>query len=678
MNINTVPSDLLPPARLTAIGPRCLLAVIALAFLPLSAALALPAIGPWVPIFKGVELAIGTNDSSISGNFTNSQYTHYMQVVRCVRVDLTDPQVKLFTTPRATNYVAETRETLNLSVPHFLMTNHLQVAADAGFYNTSSGTDPSSEGLPCQVYGLQICTGIVVSAVSTTDYAGSPRAASLMFTTNKTPVFDFINVPPGTNTAGIYTAISGFYPIVSNGFNYGIAASNNYPDSSIHGVQPRTAYGISKDNRYLLMMTIDGRQTGYSDGALDVETGYWMTNCGAWNAINMDGGGSTALYMADSIGNPVALNHSSYLPSYGRERYIGSHLGIFAAPTPGFFTNAAVLPDDTAATLTWTTISAATTQVKYGPTTNLTLLTASNATLTTSHALLLTNLTGNASYYYALLASIGTNRYTSSTNVFTTLNYATTNALFDFTNVWTYCTANLDGINWTARTYDDSAWDGSGPGALWIDSRGPNAAIPVALNTQMPSDPNNAYDPNYPFITYYFRTHFNFTNNPAGAALLLQCYIDDGAVFYLNGKEIYRVRMTAAPATISNASLATGNPCAGDATCPDVFTVSGGVIATNLITGDNVLAVEVHNASAASPDITFGVSASLAQSYSVRPSLSLATSNKVFGLSWSQGGYTLQQATTITGVWADVPGPVIVSPFATNNPSGTRFFRLKK
>src|ERR1019366_3565542 len=641
---------------------------LSLVFLPLSATLAGPAIGPWVPIFKGIEHAVGTNDPNISGNFPR------LQVVHCVRVDLTDPDVQFFTTPKASNYVAESRETLNLSVPHFLAQNKLKVAADAGFYNTSQGTDPSSEGLPCEVYGLQICTGVVVSAQTSIDYSGTPRAASLLFSTNKQPMFVFRNLPPGTNTAGIYTAITGFYPIVSNGVNFGVAASNSYPDSSIHQVQPRTAYGVSKDNRYFFMMTIDGRQTGYSDGALDVETGYWMTNCGAWNAINMDGGGSTALYMADSIGNPVAVNHSSYLPAYGRERYIGSHFGVFAAPVPGFFTNVLALPDDTAATIKWTTISAATTQLKYGTTTNLTLLTASNATLTTSHAVLLTNLTPSTSYYYAPLASIGANIYISPTNVFTTTNYVTQQWLFDFTNTWNYMTANLDGVGWTARTYDDSGWDGSGPGLLWTDSRGPNASSPVALNTEMPQNP----DSGYPFSTYYFRTHFNFTNNPAGASLQLQCYIDDGAVFYLNGQEIYRLRMAAAPTIIYNATLASGYPCSGDATCPDYITVSGAVIATNLLSGDNVLAAEAHNYNAGSPDITFGVAASLTLPYTMKPTLSVNNSNRAVALSWSQGGYTLQQANTLTGVWTDVSGPIISSPFTTNNPVGNRFFRLRK
>src|SRR6266852_4574374 len=105
--------------------------------------------------------------------------------------------------------------------------------------------------------------------------------------------------------------------------------------------------------------------------------------------------------------------------------------------------------------------------------------------------------------------------------------------------------------------------------------------------------------------TYYFRSHFTFTNRTAGVSLLFSNFIDDGAVFYLNGIEIQRVRMPAAPTVITYTTLTTTFPCTGDATCPDVFTISGDLI-TNLVTGDNVLAAEVHQVSTTSSDIVFG------------------------------------------------------------------------
>jgi hypothetical protein len=208
-----------------------------------------------------------------------------------------------------------------------------------------------------------------------------------------------------------------------------------------------------------------------------------------------------------------------------------------------------------------------------------------------------------------------------------------------------------------------------------VDDNGPNANIPVTLSTEMPEDPNN---PGYPFLTYYFRTHFAFTNTLSGVTLQLEAYVDDGAVFYLNGTEIYRLRMPAAPTPVYNSTLALTTPCAGDATCPDDVSLSGLLITTNLVVGDNVLAVEVHNHNAQSPDITFGLSAAYTVPYISKPTLNLARSNSVVILSWSQGGYTLQQASAITGVWTNTPGPVISSPYTTNTTGAARFFRLRR
>jgi hypothetical protein len=639
--------------------------------LPFSAALAVPVLGPWTPIFKGIAHAVGTNDPSVAGNFPE------LQVVHCVRVDLTDPDVQFFPTPRASGYVTDSRETLTLSVPDFLKQYKLQVAADANFYNANpGGADPTSEGVPCDVYGLQISDGTVVSAETTADANADPRFASLLFPTNKQPLFDFINRPPGTNTAGIYTAITGYYPIVSNGVNFGIAASNSYPDSFIHQLQPRTAYGVSKDNRYLFILTIDGRQSGYSDGAYDVETGYWMLESGAWNAINMDGGGSTALYMSDSTGSPVALNHSSYLPAYGRERYIGSHFGVFAKPLPGFINDVSANPDDTAATITWTTISNATTQVQYGLTTNFDLSTPLLSALVTNHASLLTNLSPGTGYYFAAYSQVGTTVYVSSNFFFTTTNYVTTNEIFDLTNIWTYTTQDLDGVNWTSPSYDDSAWDGSGPGALWVDNRGPNYMndIPIALLTEMPLDPSTGY----PFYTYYLRTHFAYTNELSGAAFLCEVYVDDGAVIYLNGGEINRLFMPAYPTPIYNSTLAAGYACStGDASCPVDFVVPAPVL-TNLVQGDNVLAVEVHNYNALSPDITFAMSLAVTVPLAFPPQLSMQFSQPAVTLSWSRGGFILQQADTPAGPWMDVPGPVVSSPYTCTNSGSGQFFRLRR
>src|SRR5437867_9023971 len=161
-------------------------------------------------------------------------------------------------------------------------------------------------------------------------------------------------------------------------------------------------------------MTIDGRQGGYSNGALDIETAMWMLQFGASDAINMDGGGSTAMYMADCAGNPVRLNHSSLLAARGAERIIGDHFGVYAKPLSSFISNIAVIPGETSAIVTWDTPAPANSQVEYGLTANLGSSSPLDSTFVTSHSVTLSGLAPGTRYFYRVDSSDGVNQYSSA------------------------------------------------------------------------------------------------------------------------------------------------------------------------------------------------------------------------------------------------------------------------
>jgi hypothetical protein len=57
---------------------------------------------------------------------------------------------------------------------------------------------------------------------------------------------------------------------------------------------PRSGVGVTKDGR-VLMVTVDGRQSGYSIGVTLAEMGQLMRSLGAVHAFNLDGGGSTVM-----------------------------------------------------------------------------------------------------------------------------------------------------------------------------------------------------------------------------------------------------------------------------------------------------------------------------------------------------------------------------------------------
>jgi len=619
-------------------------------------------IGPWVPLFEGIDHAVGTNTPN-SGGMPD------LMVINALRVDLTDPNLQFYAAPRiASDYVVDDRETGGYTTSNFLTMHGLQVSVYANYFHDAGTSDTESPdytapaGTPYDVIGLEICKGQLVSPQDSGDYT-----ASFMFTTNNQVTF-FPTNWPANSTAGIYTAVTGLYAILVNRINVG----SNYIGNSdfVHQVNPRTAFGLSQDRHYMYLLVIDGRQSGYSDGALDWETAVWLQLLGATDGANMDGGGSSCMVIQNSAGAPVELNRDSASASDGVERTVGSHFGIFARPLPGFINNVAALPDDTAATITWTTLSNSTTQVAYGLTTNFGLSTSPLTNLVTDHAALLTNLTPDTGYYFAAYSQAGAIHYVSSNFFFTTTNYVTSDTLLNLTNTWNYTTNDLDGVNWTAANYDDSTWIGSGPGLLWIDLSGPNPDIPF-LDTVLPVDTNTGF----PYITYYFRTHFSYTNSLSGVSLLFTNYVDDGAVFYFNGAEIYRLRMPAAPAVIYNSTLATNYPCDGYSTCPDPFTISGS-LATNLVGGDNVLAVEVHLDNALASAITFGSSLISTVPLAFPPQLGILFSNQSVTLDWSRGGFILQQAGNLAGPWTNVPGPVVSSPFISTNSESSEFFRL--
>lgn len=65
------------------------------------------------------------------------------------------------------------------------------------------------------------------------------------------------------------------------------------------GRNPRTAVGIARHGKRLILVVVDGRQKPYSDGMSLRELANLMLALGARDALNLDGGGSTTMVYAD-------------------------------------------------------------------------------------------------------------------------------------------------------------------------------------------------------------------------------------------------------------------------------------------------------------------------------------------------------------------------------------------
>ncbi|HTD88046.1 MAG TPA: lamin tail domain-containing protein, partial [Candidatus Binatia bacterium] len=123
--------------------------------------------------------------------------------------------------------------------------------------------------------------------------------------------------------------------------------------------------------------------------------------------------------------------------------------------------------------------------------------------------------------------------------------------------------------------------------ALYYAGDGRLPAFPEFRQTTVPLGAN----------TYYFRNVFQYSGYAGSVRLELDVAVDDGAIFYLNGAEVYRQNMPAGPVSYSTfAATAIG----------DAAIVHGISIPANLLPGSNALAVEVHQAGPADAGMIFG------------------------------------------------------------------------
>jgi hypothetical protein len=71
-------------------------------------------------------------------------------------------------------------------------------------------------------------------------------------------------------------------------------------DSERH---PRTAAGFTRDGRYLVLLVVDGRQPGHSRGIDLYDLAALLLEFECYEALNLDGGGSSTLVVEDRVAN---------------------------------------------------------------------------------------------------------------------------------------------------------------------------------------------------------------------------------------------------------------------------------------------------------------------------------------------------------------------------------------
>lgn len=228
-------------------------------------------------------------------------------------VDLLDPSVEVVTTAGA--FCGNSCIVPLVTTDDWLAQNDLDLAINANFFgNLGNGTG--------QLLGLSVADGSIVS---------NPRQVSGAYD----PALGFL--PTGHATAGhidpasaatFTNAVAGIGPgsgdslpgslLVDNGVNLGATARVS-PQTR----EPRTAVGVSQDGATLFVAVIDGRQPGHSAGITLPELADVLIARGAWDAVALDGGGSSSFAHKQANGSVITNS-----PSDGNFRPVPNHLGV--------------------------------------------------------------------------------------------------------------------------------------------------------------------------------------------------------------------------------------------------------------------------------------------------------------------------------------------------------------
>jgi hypothetical protein len=245
-----------------------------------------------------------------------------------VIVDLKAPGLRFLLTPHQ-----GPKDTLKETTLQFLTRQKAQVAVNVHFFSPWPAPDPDP-GV-ADLLGLAASEGRVYSPFDTrlsTPTLFSGRAVGLNIDAHNRA--GIVHRKNGDRTGRLvaepvklHNAMSGNKQILTQGKN--TAGTSEWDET----LNPRTVVGLAPKDKLVLLL-VDGRQPGVSEGMTLREIGDLLRrDYGVTDALNLDGGGSTTLCLADPaprIANvPVGIGN---IP--GSQRPVGSNLAIFAALSP--------------------------------------------------------------------------------------------------------------------------------------------------------------------------------------------------------------------------------------------------------------------------------------------------------------------------------------------------------
>jgi len=266
------------------------------------------------------------------------------ETMHIAEIDLTAPGIGFQFTPPGGPL-----ETVRQTTLDYLNQQHAQLAINGMFFLPFPSTDPNS-----MLVGFAASNGNVYSsfeapvqsyAIVTNAPAVNIDASNHASIVHNDPTFADGKHVLENVTVG--NALAGSAQIVTNGVNtVPVYADTTHPDGLLTPGGPgnysnnnswyeltnaRTAIGLSQDGKTLVLFTVDN--AGGSRGMTVTEVANLLIqDYGVYNALNLDGGGSTSMAIQDpATGLGRFVNASSDNPN---GRLEGSSLAVFATSVP--------------------------------------------------------------------------------------------------------------------------------------------------------------------------------------------------------------------------------------------------------------------------------------------------------------------------------------------------------
>jgi exopolysaccharide biosynthesis protein len=167
-------------------------------------------------------------------------------------------------------------------------------------------------------------TNLPVPASGTEDLVGAGAGGAWLSANVKAG--DSVSISQGLSPGGVTQLVTAATQLIKNGQAY--SDPTGQPPS---GINPETAVGISKDGKHAIFVTLDGRlgeSTALGTSPAQV-TGYLLAR-GAYNAVLLDGGGSTEMDARIPGTSGLSVLNT---PSDGSERPVANGLFVYTTAT---------------------------------------------------------------------------------------------------------------------------------------------------------------------------------------------------------------------------------------------------------------------------------------------------------------------------------------------------------